>query len=171
MELPDFYIDRFPVTNVQFARFKPSHTYPADQDDHPATRMTWMEADAYAKSLGKRLPTEKEWEKAARSADGRRFPWGNAFSPGLCNCYESNIGNTTPVNAYPEGKSPYGIMDMSGNVWEWTRTFLDERHTARVLKGGAFNGESRFAYCHARFAYPEKGLLPTAGFRCVKGKK
>ncbi len=165
--LPAFYIDRYPVTNAQFAQFKPSHVFPPEWADHPATKMTWVEANAYARMIGKRLPTEQEWEKAARGIDGRPFPWGNQFSPERCNTIEAQINQTTPVNAYPEGRSVYGAIDMAGNVWEWTTTYLDERQTARVLKGGAFNGAAKFALCHARFAYPEQGLLPTAGFRCA----
>ena len=167
-QLPAFYTDKYPVTNEQFARFKPTHLYPPQEANHPATKMTWLEANAYARKHGKRLPTEAEWEKAARGEDGRRFPWGNQFSGDKCNTLEAAIDGTTPVDAYPEGQSAYGVMDMAGNVWEWTGTYLDRRETARVLKGGAFNGEAKFALCYARFAYPERGLLPTAGFRCVK---
>jgi serine/threonine protein kinase len=167
-ELPAFSIDKYPVTNAQFARLKSSHVYPPEQANHPATKVTWREANAYAKKLGKALPTEAQWEKAARGTDGRTFPWGEQFEIDRCNCFESEIEGTTPVNTFPGGKSPYGVMDLAGNVWEWTSTYLDARKTARVLKGGAYNGESKFAACHARFAYPEKGLLPTAGFRCAK---
>lgn len=168
VNLKAFYIDKYPVTNEQFALWKPSHTYPPAQAKHPVTKVTWVEANAYARKVGKRLPTEMEWEKAARGTDGRRFAWGNKFSAEFCNTFESRIGTTTPVDTYPEGKSPYGLMDMVGNVWEWTRTYLDERKTARVLKGGAYNGETKFALCYARFAYPEVGLIPTAGFRCAR---
>ena len=168
IELPAFYIDKFPVTNARFAALVPGFTYPPGLDDHPATKVTWLDANAYARQVGKRLPTEAEWEKAARGDDGRVYPWGNEFSPERANTFESKIGMTTPVDAYPDGASPCGALDMAGNVWEWTSTWLDRRKHARVLKGGAFNGEAKHALCHARFAYPEKGLLPAAGFRCVR---
>lgn len=167
-DLPAFEIDKYPVTNAQFAQVKPSHSYPPDEINHPVTKVTWIEANGYARKLGKSLPTEAMWEKAARGTDRRRFPWGERFSPQYCNTFESKIGATTPVDAYPEGQSPYGVMDMAGNVWEWTSTYLDQRKTARVLKGGAHNGEARFALTYSKFAYPERGLLPTAGFRCAR---
>jgi serine/threonine-protein kinase len=168
INLPAFYIDKYPVTNRAYARVVPGHVFPPAEANHPVTKISWLEANAYARKLGKRLPEEAEWEKAARGADGRQYPWGNVFNPNCGNTFESHIGTTTPVDAYPEGKSPYGVCDLAGNVWEWTNTYLDERHVARVLKGGAFNGEAKFALCHARFAYPEKGVFPAAGFRCVR---
>ena len=168
MNLEAFYIDKFSVTNEQFAKLKRDHIYPLDQANHPATKLTWLEANTYARRIGKRLPSEAEWEKAARGIDGREFPWGNNFSAELCNTFESKLNTTTPVDAYPEGASYYGVMDMAGNVWEWTSTYLDKRKTARILKGGAFNGKAQFAKSFSRFAYPEKGLIPAAGFRCVR---
>ena len=170
IDLPAFRIDKYPVTNTQFALYKPAHIFAAEEANHPVTKVTWIEANAYARKVGKRLPTEAEWEKAARGPDGRRFAWGNRFSPEFCNTFESKIGSTTPVDAYLDGKSPYGVMDLVGNVWEWTSTYLDERKTARILKGGAYNGEAKFALCFSRFAYPEKGLIPTAGFRCARSE-
>lgn len=168
VNLKAYYIDKYPVTNEQFALWKPSHTYPPNQAKHPVTRVTWIDANAYARNVGKRLLTEMEWEKAARGTDGRRFAWGSNFFKDNCNTFESRIGTTTPVDTYPEGKSAFGVMDMAGNVWEWTSTYLDQRKTARVLKGGAFNGEAKFALSFSRFAYPESGLIPTAGFRCAR---
>ncbi|MCL4235154.1 MAG: SUMF1/EgtB/PvdO family nonheme iron enzyme [Deltaproteobacteria bacterium] len=171
VDLPAYYIDRYPVANAQFARFKPSHQYPPEEAEHPATRVSFLEAAAYAQSQGKRLPTEEEWEKAAAGPQGLPFPWGRQFELGRCNTIEAGFGGTTPVHAFPEGRSVYGVMDMSGNVWEWTSTWLDERKSARVLKGGAFNGEAKFVTCQARFAYPERGLTPHFGFRCVKSAR
>lgn len=166
--LPAFYIDTYPVTNRQFERLKPSHQYPHGHENHPVVNISWIEANAYARKMGKRLPTEKEWEKAARGPKGLLFPWGNEHNPELCNTFESMLNTTTPVDAYPEGQSRYGVFDMSGNVWEWTSTWLEVKKSARILKGGAYNGEAKFAVCHARFAYPPQGTLPVAGFRCVK---
>jgi len=129
--------------------------------------MTWVQANAYARKMGKRLPSEQEWEKAARGQDGRRFPWGERFSPEFANTSEAGINSITPVDAYPEGKSPYGIMDLSGNLWEWTSTLFKGSDSFRVLKGGAYNGEAKFALCFNKFAYHQDGIMPTFGFRCA----
>jgi formylglycine-generating enzyme required for sulfatase activity len=124
----DFYMDRCPVTNAEYQRFveetgheHPAHwrrgTWPEGRHNHPVVQVTWQSAAAYAAWAGKRLPTEIEWEKAARGRDGRLWPWGNAFDPNKCNTSSSG---TTPVGAYsPRGDSPYGGADMAGNVWEW----------------------------------------------------
>lgn len=125
-----YKIDKYPVTNAQYARFvaatghrPPSHwaqgKIPAGKELHPVTLVSWHDAQAYAKWAGKRLPTEAEWEKAARGTDGRRWPWGNAMEPSRLNTYY-NVGSTTKVTVYPQGASPYGVMDMAGNVSEWT---------------------------------------------------
>src|SRR3972149_1026879 len=123
-----FYIDRFPVTNVEYKKFveetgheDPAHwrreTWPEGKADHPVVQITWQSASAYAEWAGKRLPAEIEWEKAARGRDGRMWPWGNAFDPNRCNTASSG---TPPVGMYsPRGDSPYGCADMAGNVWEW----------------------------------------------------
>jgi formylglycine-generating enzyme required for sulfatase activity/tRNA A-37 threonylcarbamoyl transferase component Bud32 len=168
VNLPAFFIDIYPVTNEKYALVFPAHTYPSEEANHPVTKVTWVDADAYARKVGKRLPTEAEWEKAARGTDGRRYPWGNAFSPELCNCFDAGNGRTTPVNAYPGGKSPFGAFDMAGNVWEWTTTRHEKATNFRVLKGGAYDGQSKFALCFERFAHHPGGLFQASGFRCVR---
>ena len=127
--LKTYLIDKYPVTNAQYARFVASgHRPPLNWKEgripvgtelHPVTMVSWYDATSYAKWAGKRLPTEAEWEKAARGTDGRRWPWGNQMEPTRLNTYYS-VGSTTPVTAYPSGASPYGALDMAGNVNQWT---------------------------------------------------
>lgn len=132
--LPAYRIDKYPVTNAQYARFVAAtgHRPPAGwsggkippgQALHPVTLVSWYDAASYAKWAGKRLPTEQEWEHAARGTDGRRWPWGETMDAGRLNTYY-NVGSTTPVTQYPNGASPYGVMDMAGNVSEWTANDL-----------------------------------------------
>ena len=127
--LPAYRIDKYPVTNAQYARFvaatghrPPLHwvkgKIPPGLELHPVTMVTWFDAKAYAEWAGKRLPSEAEWERAARGMDGRRWPWGDKMDPSRLNTY-AQVGSTTKVTAYPSGKSPDGVMDMAGDVSEW----------------------------------------------------
>ncbi len=131
IDLPTYRIDKYLVTNAQYARFiaATGHRPPSDwkngkiQDGellYPVTLVNWYDASAYAKWAGKRLPTEAEWEKAARGTDGRRWPWGNQMDPKRLNTYY-NVGSATNVNTYSNGVSPYGVFDMAGNVNEWVQ--------------------------------------------------
>lgn len=130
VSLPAYKIDKYPVTNAQYARFiaatghRPPSAWangkiPSGRELHPVTLVSWHDANRYAQWVGKRLPSEAEWEKAARGTDGRRWPWGNVMDPSRLNTYY-NVGSTTLVTAYPQGASPYGVMDMAGNVSQWT---------------------------------------------------
>src|SRR3972149_2524248 len=139
VRLRSFSIDRFEVTNEQYLAFveatgRPTPADPKDpdyyawmdsrppagQEDHPVCYVNWHEADAYCRWAGKRLPTEAEWERAARGDDGRMWPFGDRFDPERCNAAESGVGWSTPVGSFPEGASSYGVMDLCGNVAEWT---------------------------------------------------
>jgi formylglycine-generating enzyme required for sulfatase activity len=171
--LDDFYIDKYPVTNAQFEQFVKATSYKTEcnwqryyekgKEKHPVVNVSWNDAEAYCKWAGKRLPTEAEWEKAARGPDGRIWPWGNAWDKSKCNSYRE-LGTTTPVGSYPAGASPYGVMDMAGNVYEWCADWYDGNYYAsapnknpqgpssgssRVLRGGSWYGgpnDVRVAY-------------------------
>ncbi|MCG6968549.1 MAG: formylglycine-generating enzyme family protein [Gammaproteobacteria bacterium] len=130
IELSAFYIDKYPVTNAQYARFvmQTNHRPPLDWENgkipdgkllHPVTMVSWYDAKAYCEANDKRLPTEAEWEKAARGNDGNRWPWGNKMDTSRVNTYY-NVGSTTEVTKYAGGVSPYGVFDLAGNVSEWT---------------------------------------------------
>ncbi len=185
LELPDFYIDAWPVTNEEYQRFvvesninSPPQWRKAKflekKAKHPVTGISWYEAMAYANWAGKRLPTAAEWEKAARGTDGRSYPWGEGFDIQRCNTIESGKKTTTPVTQYPTGISVYSISDMAGNVWEWTADEIQPRglgrpvqEKKRVLKGGAWNTPKGSAEC-ATFtsAWPHEQFENT-GFRCA----
>ena len=174
-ELPEFWIDKTPVTNAEYARFvaatghkPPQHwkgkTPPEEIVDHPVVNVSRHDAVAYAEWAGKRLPTEEEWEKAARGTDGREYPWGD-WEEGRCNTKEAGIGNTTPVGQYsPDGDSPYGCVDMAGNVLEWTAT---GEGGLRVLRGGSFDHSRRHSRCAYRGRYSPGVGWYFVGFRVV----
>jgi formylglycine-generating enzyme required for sulfatase activity len=204
----DYWIGRFPVTNKQFAEFIEAthYVYKATHADfkwvndwkkksnYPVVNVSWNDAQAYLKWLddvcGKqlpkglsiRLPTEAEWEKAARGTDGRKWPWGNVFDKYRCNNDESGIDSTSPVDAYsPQGDSPYGAADMSGNVWEWTQSLFklgpydleDGRENLRtpgdrVLRGGSWEFTSVGTSCEYRYKFSPVNRDYRIGFRaCV----
>jgi formylglycine-generating enzyme required for sulfatase activity len=189
LDLPyDFLIARFPVTNEQFAVFAKETKLkekwgdnPQSKLKHPVVNVAWKSAVAFCdwmnqkygsnlpRGVAFRLPTEAEWEKAARGSDGRIYPWGNDFDSSKCNTFESGIATTTPIGAYaPQGDSPCGASDMAGNVWEWTASLWgnnaskpsykypynprDGRENIkagydvlRVLRGGSFTTNDRLA--------------------------
>ena len=175
--LPEFWIDQTPVTNKHYVRFVeetnhqwPSHWNGKKPDDniiaHPVTNVSWYDAQAYAKWAGKRLPTEVEWEKAARGLDGRKYPWGDEPPKNEhCN-FGKNIDGTTPVGHYsPQGDSPYGCMDMSGNVWEWVAGDYDT--STKVLRGGSWIGSPADVRVAFRYGDGPVDYKDFIGFRCV----
>ena len=172
----EYYMARFPVTNADYQRFAGSKFKVAGgKENHPVVNVSWNDAQKYIAWLNENhaeglsqgyhfvLPSEAEWEKAARGEYGNEWPWGNEFDKNKCNSKEGGIGGTSPVDAYPPGASPYGVMDMVGNVWEWTHSLLkdypyeasdgreDEGASGvRVLRGGAFNNNMNNARCAYR---------------------
>lgn len=177
--LKAYYIDRCEVTNAQYKAVFPSYTFEKGEEQCPVHGVNYYQAAAYARRVGKRLPTEAEWEKAARGTDGREYPWGENFNPKLCNCKDSGYGKVCPVGQYFGGASPYGCLDMAGNVYEWTSTWYEpypgnkEIHTNygqefKVLRGGSYRSgffELRCARRH--FDHPD-AAKPDYGFRCAK---
>jgi eukaryotic-like serine/threonine-protein kinase len=137
--LDGFWIDRTEVTNGQYGQCvsEGECTAPGDTRsytrsayygavafrDHPVIWVNWKQAQAYCRWAGRRLPTEAQWEKAARGTDGRIYPWGNAWDASKLNSSDGGVGDTTSVGQYPAGASPYGALDMAGNVWEWVADY------------------------------------------------
>lgn len=201
--LSEFWVDKTPVTNAEFARFVQATGYETiaeqtgigcanttgqwedtpgadwrhpggprtdiqDAADHPVVQVSWEDALAYAKWAGKRLPTEEEWEKAARGTDGREYPWGNQEpTQELCN-FNKQEGRTTPVGNYsPQGDSPYGCVDMSGNVWEWMASESEEGKGGKVLRGGGWSHPAENVRLVLRSVHQPDDRYDTDGFRCV----
>jgi len=197
MHIRSFYIDKYPVTNAEFKKFlDATHYHP--NDDHNFLRdwkngsypdgwgnkpVTWVsleDARAYSAWAGKRLPHEWEWQYAAQGTDGRTYPWGNEWDAAALPAPDKRrqMREPTNVDAYPKGASPFGVMDLVGNVWQWTDEFVDEHTRAGILKGGSFyqpQGSLWYfpqAYKlieHGKYLLvaPSKDRSGTLGFRCV----
>ncbi len=195
--LDTYYIDKTEVTNAQYKEFveKAGHrappnwrgnTPPKAIEDQPVVFVNWYDAQEYCKWAGKRLPSEAEWEKAARGTDGREFPWGNDFDIKKVNTL-GEFGGLTPVGLLKEGASPYGVIGMAGNAQEWTadwykaypgNDFKDPAYgdTTKVVRGGGWGGMGHYSlsvYVRTSFRNnaPPKGLYDDVGFRCVWPKK
>ncbi len=175
LDLAEFEIDKYEVTNAQYQTFveqtdapAPWGTYPIELADHPVTNVTWDEAQAFCEWAGKRLPSETEWEKAARGEDGRLYPWGDNWQTNLANTQEANFGTTRAVGSYPDGVSPYDVHNMAGNVSEWVDTWYDSNQQGKVIRGGSANAVQRWAQTFARNQAPPNFTLDSLGFRCAK---
>jgi formylglycine-generating enzyme required for sulfatase activity len=201
-----YFIGKYEVTNKQFAGFvkssgyKPQGTwkvlYKPEMDDYPVSAVTYEDAQFYCAWAGLRLPTEAEWEKAARGSDDRIYPWGNQWDSRKCN--NRNIPmisamaemyhgrGSLPVGTFPKGASPYGCMDMAGNVWEWCADWYNNHYYAdspcfnpfgpdggeeRVLRGGSWSySDPDFFRCSKRHSYVSAGCGGSFGFRCAFSK-
>jgi gamma-glutamyl hercynylcysteine S-oxide synthase len=183
-----FFMDRTEVTNEAYLRFVETndHRPPPDwpngrfvegQGRLPVVNVTFEDADAYARSVGKRLPTEAEWEFAARGADGRLYPWGNEWNRAFANADQGVDGRLVEVGGYLKGASPYGVLDLCGNVWEWTaselRRYSDRAEIApgRVIRGGAANAGALTSTTTYRGVLQTGKAYARTGFRCVRDLK
>ena len=198
--LDAFYIDKYEVTNLQYKKFidatkhrSPKNftnrTFPEGKADPPVTYVNWYDATDYCSWAGKRLPTDQEWEKAARGTEGRVYPWGDTFDIRKANMPQRWItlkqeGDTTPVGAFEGGVSVYGLYDMSGNVWEWTsswylpypgNTRITENYGEKykTLKGGSWWDCSFYRCGLSAPTYNRSFFMRTTknksfGFRCAK---
>ena len=203
VDLPTYAISRYPITNVLYAAFikKTNHRrpsdwrggrMPADKEDFPIVYVSWHDAQVYCQWLSEqtnkryRLPTEAEWEKAARGEEGLLYPWGNEWQDGVCNC---NGRGLTAVNAYPSGQSVYGCEDMLGNAREWTSTLwgadyripeymypyqIDDRedneasnYILRVTRSCSFRDDPRQAGSTLRRCYAPENKNAHRGFRVI----
>jgi len=211
----EFWIDKTETTNAQYRQCveagecRPPERdmtyagadYYSDEafDAHPVIWVSWDDANTYCKWAGKRLPTEAEWEKAARGTEPRRYPWGDEWPDGrLVNLCDVNCGfdylhadiddkyaETSPVGNYPEGANPYGLLDMAGNVWEWVSDWYAEDYYSwtttknpqgpqygdeRVIRGGAWNMWQLALRTAARNKELPRFTYPNVGIRCVSDK-
>lgn len=166
IDLLAFYIDLYEVTNQAYAEVKP-YPYPEGRDTHPVVGVSWYDAQRHCEAVGKRLPTEQEWEKAARGTDGRRYPWGDIFDPTKANTGR-RFGGITPVDKFSEGRSPYGVYDLLGNVWEWTAS---EDGANKVVRGGLWFDTVIGTKASYRNSFPPRKHLDYIGFRCAKDAK
>ena len=184
-----FWLQQSETTNGQYARCvaaeictPPTNERWADPAyvDHPVTDVDWQQASAYAAWVGGRLPSEAEWEKACRSTDGRAFPWGDEAPTDTRSNYNNDVGDTTAVGSYPAGASPLGIVDLSGNVWEWVSTLdVDYPYVAddgreeaadpgkRIVRGGSFYYTQYQIRCAARTGFTPDTASQHIGFRVV----
>jgi len=173
LNLAEFQIDKYEVVNAQYQQFAeetghkaPWGTYPAAQADYPVTGISWEDAASYCEWAGKRLPSETEWEKAARGEEGWLYPWGDTWQDDLANTQEGGV-SLQPVGSYEGGASPYGVHDMAGNAAEWVEDWFNADQSAKVIRGGSAHAVKRWAQTFSRNQAPATFQLESLGFRCA----
>ena len=195
VHLDAFYIDQYEVTNLEYKKFidatqfpeLPGHweegEFPKGGKDLPVTNITWREALTYALWAGKRLPSEAQWEKAARGTDGRLFPWGDEYQKGWANVGVDGAKALVPGGGFPKDMSPYGLYDMAGNVMEWTSSWYQSYpgnnyqfkkfgKEFKVLRGNGFQKGGHYFLEAYRYTFYRTEAKPdeyfeNVGFRCV----
>lgn len=190
--LDSFYIDKYEVTNNQYNECVKAEKCQMPEgyfrlgvspyEQHPVSKVNWSAAKSFCEWRGTRLPTEAEWEKSARGLDGLTYPWIGGFTSCMYANLENCIGTTRPVGSYEIGKSPYGVYDLSGNVWEWVADWYylnyegasfenpggPQNGSLRVIRGGAWDSEAIDGRSFSRDAYYPDATLDNIGFRCAK---
>lgn len=183
VNLPKYRIDKFLVTNSNYKEYNPNHTYRLQEWDYPVVNLTYEEASAYAKWWDKEIPTEDEWEYAARGDDSYIYPWGNDWEPKTeadlcskkiiseddkkCNTSLSGTDGLRSVQSYPLGVSPFGCYNMAGTVWEWTSTTSEFRHDSAIVKGGSWSVAKIYPWTWYRYSRQKNDHQPNIGFRCI----
>lgn len=196
VDVPAFYMDKYETTNALYEacvtagkcqppRISSSASHPnyygnAQYGNYPVINVNWDMAKTYCEWRGARLPTEAEWEKAARGTDGRTYPWGEGLDTTRANYFDSKMGDPVAVGSYENGKSPYGIYDMAGNVWEWVSDWYDAYpggdpnassdfgQKARVLRGGAWLDPGNSLHSTFRGELDPTHSFGNIGFRCAR---
>ncbi|MCP4152416.1 MAG: formylglycine-generating enzyme family protein, partial [bacterium] len=159
----------FNGATCRIKKVKNLYKFEKGYDDHPVVYVSWYGAKAYSRWAGKQLPSEQEWEKAARGKDGAIYPWGDTFEPERCNSEESKIGGTSAVKQFPKCQSPYGCFDMAGNVWEWTDSYYEEEDDSLpVLRGGSWYYNRINMRCANRDRYLPNNRNVNIGLRCSR---
>lgn len=203
LNLPEFWIDQNLVTNAEYKKFldanpsrpvpklniaavrpwnwdQTARTPPQGRENYPVVLVTWSDATAYCQWAGKRLPTEAEWEKAARGTDGRMYPWGNTWQADKTAVGKAGAKDASPVGQFQGGASPYGAYDMVGNVWQWTSS-LDKAYPyvasdgredpnaqgLRITRGGMYAFGPGISRANTRNHFEAEGRSISVGFRCV----
>lgn len=206
--LDDFWIDQTPVTNAMFTRFLGERGNQAEDradwyypefgrikqvkgvwrvednfEQHPVVSVSWYGAHAYAQWVGAKLPTEAQWEKAARGTDRRNYPWGNTKPDSTLANYNQNVGTTTPVGSYPAGSSPYRLLDLAGNAWEWCADWYGGDYYAKspprnpqgpasgkghVVRGGSWFNKGGYLRAAFRDRFNPIDCVVVLGFRCCR---